>query len=159
MTRRRLRTPLPSSMFLCRRVQASTVGRTTKLSSFRKLDVEGFPLAEGSFFWRMHKQARDSLDQALVYHGGKILVLVSCFTLDWTTLRCVLIGSSLASISFQGTFPLPRPTRMAWGVIFALGHAYSLMLHLREHWDWPLEPTEAKVYAQHFKPYGGCSSI
>ena len=120
----------------------------------RKLDAEGYPLGEGSYLWRLPQRARETIDQAFIYHGGKMLVLVSCFTLEWTTLRVVLIGSSLASVAFQGLFPMPRPTRMLWGLIFALGHAYSLMLHLREHYDWELDADQRKMYDEVFEPYG-----
>ena len=67
----------------------------------------------------------------MLLHGSKMLILVSCFTMDWVTLRSVLIAASTCSILFHFIFPIPRPPRMMWGVLFAIGHTYSLYLYYR----------------------------
>ena len=112
------------------------------------------PLREGSLLARWHSRARDVFDQGMLLHGSKIMVLVSCFTVDWGVLRVVLITSSLMSMAFHGLFPAPRPVRMAWGLIFALGHMYSLALYLRETYDWQLNEHDQEVYKEIFEPHG-----
>lgn len=115
---------------------------------------DGYALTDGSFLKVIHQRARDKLNQSILLHSSKIMVLVSCFTLDWTVLRCTLITSSLMSVAFHFLFPHPRPARMMWGIIFAVGHAYSLFLHLRETADYQLEPFESNLYESLFAEHG-----
>ena len=38
---------------------------------------------------------------------------------------------------------------MLWGGVFCVGHLYSLWLHLRESFEWSLEPEELKIFEEH----------
>ena len=121
-----------------RGVRIMPIGRKTiqrRPISFTSLPDDGYALAEGSQLQRMHRWARESLDQGLMLHLGKVLVLVSCFTDDLPTLRSVLMFSSITSITFHFLFPSPRPVRMGWGFFFAVGHCYALMHYLKENAD------------------------
>lgn len=62
--------------------------------SLTSLPDDGVKLREGTFLARLHGRARTVIDQGFVLHSSKLLILVSCFTLDWTTLRVVLTTSS-----------------------------------------------------------------
>ena len=103
--------------------------------SFTSLPDDGYALAEGSQLQRMHRLARETVDQGLMLHLSKVLVLVSCFTDDLPTLRSVLMCSSIMSVTFHFLFPFPRPVRMGWGFVFAMGHCYALMHYLKENAD------------------------
>lgn len=120
--------------------------------SFGPKPDDGFPLVEGTRFDRLHKWCRAHVDQGFLLHSSKVLVLVSCFTMDWSTLRTVLILSSSCSVMFHFLFPIPRPPRMMWGMIFACGHAYSLYMYLREHAEYELDVRDNEVYEDLFRP-------
>jgi CRP-like cAMP-binding protein len=123
--------------------------------SFGSLPDDGVLLREGSRLAAWHAWLRPRVDQGVLLHGSKVLVLVSCFTLDWTTLRCTLIASSFMSMAFHGLFPAPRPVRMGWGALFAAGHIFSLGMHLRESHEWKLGSAESeRLFARVFEPHG-----
>ena len=119
--------------------------------SFGPKPDDGFPLVEGSRSHKIHQWCRAHIDQGALLHASKVFVLISAFTLDWTVLRTVLILSSSFSVMFHFLFPVPRPPRMMWGIIFAFGHAYSLHLYLREHADYELDEEDNKTYEDIFK--------
>lgn len=110
-------------------------------------------LHEGGLFFRLHQGLRDNLDTSVLFWASKAAMLVSCFALDWTLLRSVLIAESLITMTMHAAWTRPRPARMALCVVFACGHGYSLWLHLRETADYDLGEHEA-LYHRIFESYG-----
>ena len=135
--------------------QPSCIRPARRKISFGSLPDDGVPLRKGSRLAALHAWLRPRVDQGMLLHGSKVLILISCFTLDWATLRCTLVASSFMSIAFHGLFPAPRPVRMAWGALFAAGHLFSLGRHLCETIEWELGDDESeKFFVEVFEPHG-----
>ena len=123
--------------------------------SFTNLPDDGVVLEEGQLMHRVHGAVRGYIDQGMMLHLSKVLVLMSCFTDDWALLRSVLMVSSLMSFTFHFMFPFPRPVRMGWGLLFFMGHAYSLMHFLRENQDITasFDPNELDMWETKFRTH------
>ena len=93
---------------------------------------DGVALIKGSIWDRSIRSSRLPISR-MIFHMGKLLTLVSCFTTDWVFMRLALMGSAMCSTTFHFVFPDPRPMRMFYGALFAVGHAYALFKYTLEH--------------------------
>jgi CRP-like cAMP-binding protein len=117
---------------------------------------DGVPLVPGSRLQTIHGRIRGTLSQGVVFHCSKALTLLSCLSSDWVTVRFVLITSSLMTACFHFMFPDPRPMRMFYGILFAIGHGLALGFYLLERSEWwSFECEEDVQVFDHFlKPSG-----
>ena len=114
----------------------------------------GRKLAEGSLAARLHAFVTAHVNQGLLFNVCQLCSLGASLSMEWTAVRCFLIGSSASWMVFHSSFPLPRPTRIAWSTLFCLTHARSLYLHLAEERDVTLAPDDEALYEAGFAPHG-----
>lgn len=156
-----LRGPLRDISSLTRvnpRVKATPGTRVQKRKVFtlgEKPD-DGVALIKGSIWDQIHQKFREVLSQGMIFHMGKVLTLVSCFTTDWVFMRLALMSSAMCSTTFHFVFPDPRPMRMFYGALFAVGHSYALFKYLLEHSNlWEIQdPEQRELYEEIFKTAG-----
>ncbi len=105
---------------------------------------------------RLHARVRSLTDQGLVFHCSKALTLLTVFTNDMYIVRFSLIAASSLSMVFHFVFPDPRPIRMFYGLLFAVGHAVAVFFYWYERSDhWEIRNVEDQaVYDKHFRPMG-----
>ena len=114
---------------------------------------DGVSLIKGSTWDQIHQKFREFLSQGMIFHMGKLLTLVSCFTQDWFFMRVALMSSAVCSTTFHFIFPYPRPMRMFYGALFVVGHAYALFKYTLEHSNlWEIkDPERRELYEKYFQ--------
>ena len=117
---------------------------------------DGVVLKIGSLSHRIHQKFRSILSQGMVFHVGKIFSIMSTLISDYAGFRIALFASAVCSTTFHFLFPDPRPVRMFYGFIFALGNAYALFIHSLEHSNyWTIKDERTRqVYESYFKREG-----
>jgi hypothetical protein len=124
--------------------------------SFGQKNDDGVVLPAGSKLHALHAWVRSVTDQGLVFHLGKALTLITVFTNDMYIVRFALVAASCLSMWFHFVFPDPRPMRMFYGLLFAVGHTVALYLYWSErsdHWEIS-DPEDYAVYEKSFRPLG-----
>ena len=112
---------------------------------------DGVVLKIGSLSHRIHQKLRSLLSQGIVFHAGKIISIVSTMITDYAGVRLALLTSALCSTTFHFLFPDPRPVRMFYGFIFALGNAYALFIHSLEHSNyWTIQDEKMRYLYETF---------
>ena len=115
----------------------------------------GKQLAPGSLAARLHAIVLANVNQGFLFNVCQLCSLGASLSMEWTAVRCFLIGSSMSWIVFHSSFPAPRPTRMLWSTLFCLMNARSLFLHLAEERDVTLDNAEHRaLYEKGFAPHG-----
>ena len=114
----------------------------------------GIKLPEGSLLNRAHRVVLTNVNQGALFNICQMCSLGASLSMEWTVVRCCLIASSFSWIVFHSSFPMPRPTRVAWSTLFCASHAYSLFLHQREEMPIALSDAERKLFDDSFEPHG-----
>ncbi len=117
---------------------------------------DGVALKIGSLSHRIHQTFRSVLSQGIVFHVGKMFTIVTALMTDYAGVRIALFASAMCSTTFHFLFPDPRPIRMFYGFVFALGNAYALFIHSLEHSNfWTIKDDRIReVYENFFKREG-----
>ena len=113
----------------------TTVGKYKKVIHLgsKGLAHDEVALREGGLLFRIHHGLRANLDTSALFWLSKGAMLVSCFALDWTMLRSVLIAESLITMTMHAAWTRPRFARMGLSVVLACGHCLSLWVYSRQH--------------------------
>ena len=130
--------------------------RRRTVFTFGSKPDDGVTLQIGSFTHRMHQMFRSFLSQGMVFHVGKLLTIFSTVISDYSGVRLALFGSAMCSTTFHFLFPDPRPVRMFYGFIFALGNAYAMFIYSLENSNfWTIQDERTRqLYEQYLKPAG-----
>lgn len=112
------------------------------------------PLVTGSLIDRVHKLGRACIHQGLLHHCGRGLLFVAILSDEWSIVRLSLTSGAICSVAFHFLFPFPRPARMAWASVFAVGHLCALYRECKENLPVSLTDDERQLYAQCFEPVG-----